>query len=139
MAFKKGQSGNPAGKPKGAKDKRTELRALLQPHAADLVKKAVEMAKAGDVQALRICIDRIIPPMRDSRISISLPKLSDSRACVEAQGFIVEAVAAGELLPSEGAALSSLVENQRRSFETLTLEERLKAIEERLGLNGARP
>ena len=47
--FKKGQSGNPAGKPKGAKDKRTELRELLKPHAEKLVKKAVDMALAGDV------------------------------------------------------------------------------------------
>jgi hypothetical protein len=64
VPFTKGQSGNPAGKPKGAKDKRTELRALLRPHAEDLVAKAVELAKAGDTTALRICIDRLIPPIR---------------------------------------------------------------------------
>lgn len=133
MPFVIGKSGNPAGKPKGTKDKRTELRSLLQPHAEDLVKKAVAMAKAGDVSALRICIDRIIPPVKDSRISIDLPKLTNAKACVQAQSFIVEAVAIGELLPSEGEAISSLVENQRRSFETQTLEERLKAIEEHLG------
>lgn len=134
MAFKKGHSGNPAGKPKGAKDKRTELRALLQPHAEELVKKAVEMAKGGDVSALRICIDRIIPPAKDNRISITLPKLNDARSCVEAQCLIVAAVASGELLASEGHALSGLVENQRRSFETLTLDERLKVIEARIGI-----
>lgn len=134
MGYKKGQSGNPAGKPKGAKDKRTELRSLLQPHAEDLVKKAVEMAIAGDVSALRICIDRIIPPVKDNRMSISLPKLHDAKSCVEAQCLIVAAVASGELLASEGHALSDLVENQRRSFETLTLEERLKAIEARIGV-----
>lgn len=136
--FKAGQSGNAKGRPKGVADKRTELRALLQPHADELVKKVVELAKAGDIQALRICIDRIIPPARDNRINIGLPKLTDAKACVEAQGHIVAAVATGDLLPSEGEALSSLVENQRRSFETVTLEERLKAIEERIGLNGVK-
>ena len=64
MKFEKGKSGNPKGKPKGAKDKRTELRALLEPHAPALIQKAVDMALAGDTVALKLCLDRIIPSMR---------------------------------------------------------------------------
>ena len=56
--FAKGQTGNPAGKPKGAKDKRTELRALLDPHKEALAAKGVELALGGDTTALRSCIDR---------------------------------------------------------------------------------
>ena len=63
MKFKPGQSGNPAGKPKGVKDRRTELRALLVPHAQELIDKVVALAKAGDTTALRILIDRLIPPI----------------------------------------------------------------------------
>lgn len=68
MSFKKGQSGNPSGRPKGTKDKRTELRELLRPHAPVLVEKAVEMALDGDTTALKICLDRIIPAMRSVEI-----------------------------------------------------------------------
>src|SRR4051812_21410410 len=64
MPFKKGRSGNPRGKPKGAKDKRTALRGLLQPHERELVQKAVDLALAGDTTALRMCMDRLMPPLR---------------------------------------------------------------------------
>jgi hypothetical protein len=57
-------SGNPNGRPKGLQDKRTELRGLLAPHAKDLINQAVELAKAGDSSALRLCIDRLVPPVR---------------------------------------------------------------------------
>lgn len=62
--FSKGKSGNPSGRPKGMPDKRTALRELLTPHAPDLVAKAVELAMQGDKTALRMCIDRLIPPLR---------------------------------------------------------------------------
>ena len=64
MRFQKGQSGNAAGKPKGAKDIHTELRALLEPDADDLVAKAVSLALGGDTTALRICLERLIAPMK---------------------------------------------------------------------------
>lgn len=69
MGFEKGQSGNPSGRPKGAKDKRTELRELLQPHAPALVEKAVQLALMGDTTALKMCLDRIIPAMRSVEIT----------------------------------------------------------------------
>lgn len=69
MSFQKGQSGNPEGRPKGTKDKRTELRELLQPHAPALVEKAVELALQGDTTALKMCLDRIIPVMRSVEIT----------------------------------------------------------------------
>ena len=132
--FKKGQSGNPAGKPRGAKDKRTELRELLKPHAAKLVQKVVDLALAGDVSALRICIDRIIPPVRENRLSIALPVVKDVAGCTAAQAKVLQALTARYVLPAEGQALSGLIENQRRALETLELEQRLQAIEEKLGV-----
>jgi hypothetical protein len=132
MKFKKGTSGNPKGRPQGVKDKRSGLRDLLCPHAVDLVQKAVELAKAGDTTALRICIDRLIPPARESPIAVAIPETNSVSACLEAQATIVEAVASGALLPGEGQALSSLIENQRRALETQQLEQRLKVLEGRL-------
>ena len=51
MKYTKGKSGNPKGRPRGIRDKRVELRSLLEPHAAELVQKAVELAKDGDSAA----------------------------------------------------------------------------------------
>lgn len=120
---------NPTGKPKGAKDKRTELRELLKPHAAKLVKKVVDLALAGDVSALRICIDRIIPPVRENRLSIALPAVKDVAGCTSAQAKVLRAVTAGDLLPGEAETLSSLIENQRRGLESRDLAARVLAIE----------
>ena len=80
MGFKKGNSGNLAGRPKGIRDKRTALRELLTPHAEKLVDMAVSMALAGDTAALRICIDRLLPPIKAKDAAVILPGLKGGPA-----------------------------------------------------------
>ena len=75
MKYEKGRSGNPNGRPAGVQDRRVALRELLVPHAKELVAKVVEMAKAGDAAALRICIDRLIPPVKARDDAVKLPPL----------------------------------------------------------------
>jgi len=62
--WRRAESGNPSGKPTGAKDKRAALRTLLEPHAQELVTKAIELAKSGDTIGLRLCLERLIPPVK---------------------------------------------------------------------------
>lgn len=71
--FKKGVSGNPAGRKPGSVNQRTRLVKLLEPHAENLINKAVELALAGDSIALRLCIERIIPKVKNNPLSITLP------------------------------------------------------------------
>ena len=137
-AFQKGQSGNPKGRTPGTKDKRTELRELLKPHAEKLVKKAVAPALKGDTTAPRICIDRIIPPVRESAVRVSLPDLNDADGCRKAQATVIESVAAGSLLPGEGGHLSAMIDFHRKGIEGAEIMERLRAIQERLGMKGER-
>ncbi|MFT4063364.1 DUF5681 domain-containing protein [Paraburkholderia sp.] len=125
--FRKGESGNPAGKPKGARDKRTALRELLQPHAADLVKKAVELALAGDTTALRICIDRCIPAIKAKDQPISLSGLNGTPA--EMGETVLQAMAAGEITPDEAAAVMQVVTAQMRIVEVDDLVKRIEALE----------
>ncbi|HDR9095088.1 DUF5681 domain-containing protein [Burkholderia vietnamiensis] len=125
--FRKGQSGNPAGKPKGTRDKRTALRELLQPHAADLVAKAVELAKAGDTTALRICIDRCIPAIKAKDQPISLSGLSGSPA--EMGKTVLQAMATGDITPNEAAAVMQVVTAQMRIVEVDDLLKRIEALE----------
>lgn len=130
MGFAKGQSGNPAGKPKGAKDKRTALRELLTPHAADLVQKAVDLALAGDTTALRICIDRIMPAVRAKDSPISLPELSELSGSLTEQGRIVlDALAAGAITPDEANAVMQVIAAQARIVEVDELEKRIATLE----------
>jgi hypothetical protein len=81
MAFKPGVSGNPSGKPKGAKDKRTALRQLLVPHQENLVNTLIDFAQAGDMTAMRIVMDRMMPPLREDPIRVTIPKITGADDC----------------------------------------------------------
>ena len=65
--FQKGQSGNPDGRPKGSRNATTiALETLLDGQATALTQKAIDVALTGDMPALRLCLDRILPPRKDS-------------------------------------------------------------------------
>lgn len=125
--FAKGMSGNPAGKPRGARDKRTELRALLLPNAARLVNKAVKLALAGDTTALRICMDRLIAPIKVKDSAVALGKIEGTLA---EQGRTVLAVMSeGRITPDEANTLMQVVVAQARIVEVDELERRVSALE----------
>lgn len=130
--FRKGQSGNPAGKPKGAKDKRTELRSLLEPHRAALIKVVVEKALGGDSTALRICLDRLIAPIRGNPVSIG--NLSGTLS--ERGDQVMKAIASGNISAEEAASLMSVIQMQARIIEADEFDKRLAAVEKTLSEGG---
>ena len=78
--FQPGVSGNPASRPKGAKNKSTlAAEALLDGEAEALTRKAVEMALGGDTVALRLCLERLMPPRRDRPVAVPLPQINERR------------------------------------------------------------
>jgi hypothetical protein len=121
------QSGNPAGRPPGIRDKRTAMRALLEPHAAALVAKAVELALAGDGTALRICIDRLIPAAKAKDDPVLLPALTGSLA--DQARVVIEALAQGKLSPEEVSTIMQALGTQARIVEVDDIEKRVSALE----------
>jgi hypothetical protein len=105
------------------------LEALLDGEAEELTRKAIELAKAGDLAALRLCLDRIVAPRKDRHIAFKLPKLEKPEDAVTAAAAIVEAVAGAELTPSEAAEMMKLVEGYTRILEAEDHEQRLRALE----------
>lgn len=129
-AWKKGQSGNPSGKPQGTRNKATMMVLnLMEDGAEEITKAVIDAAKGGDLMAARLVIERLAPPLRERPINIDLPDTHTADGCSEAQNAILQAVGMGELLPGEGATLAGIVENRRRSIETLELEQRITALE----------
>lgn len=127
--FQKGQSGNPAGKPKGARHKATLAgEALLDGEAEKLTRKAIEKALEGDGVALRLCLERLIPPRRDRPIRVDLPPILDASGVAAAQQSVVEAVSQGQLLLDEATGLSGLLEGRRKALETEELEARIQPL-----------
>jgi len=118
------------GRPKGARNRTTQaVMALLEGEAEALSRKAVEMALAGDSVALRLCLDRLAPPRKDSPVQFALPRMANAYDAAEAAGAVLQAVSEGELTPTEGAQVMGLVDSYRRTLEVTVLEARLAALE----------
>ena len=119
-----------AGKPRGTRHKATQaVLALLDGEAVALTRQAVTMALDGDGAALRLCLERIAPPRRDAPVQFDLPRMETARDAAKAAGAVLEAVAEGDLTPTEGAHIMALVETYRRTLETSELEARVAALE----------
>jgi hypothetical protein len=133
--FKKGQSGNPAGRPQGSRSKVTlAMDALLDGEAENLTRKAIELALEGDMAALRLCLDRLCPPRKERAIHCNLPAIGTPADAVAAMTALVESVAIGNLTPGEGQALAGMIDVHRRVVEHEDHERRLAALEKEAGL-----
>ena len=128
--FKPVQSGNPAGKPKGARHKTTlVVDALLDGEAETITRKAIEMALEGDTVAMRLCLDRLAPVRKDRPVAFALPPIGTTADVVKASAALLQAVASGELTPFEAAELGKLVEAHVQAIKLMDVQARLEALE----------
>jgi hypothetical protein len=124
-------AGNP-GRPRGSKNRTTAIaQALLADEEIELVRKGIELAKAGDVQMLKFLLDRILP--KERLIQIDIPRLYFADEAIDGMAAISSAIADGRITPSEGAALSSMISGYARTIEIWELSNRVERIE--LSLN----
>lgn len=125
--FEKGNGGR---RP-GSKNRTTLVAdALLRGEEVHLIRKAIELAKAGDTQMLRFLLDRILPKERP--VHVDLPVMNQSADAIDALAVVVEAVGAGRIAPSEAAALAGLVGAYARVMDVAKLQERVENIEREL-------
>ncbi|MDF0603966.1 hypothetical protein P1J78_24980 [Psychromarinibacter sp. C21-152] len=121
--------GNP-GRPKGARHKTTlAIEELLQGEAEGLTRKAVDLAMGGDTTALRLCLERIAPPRKDTPVEFELPPMETAQDAAQAAQAVLLAVSGGSMTPMEGASVMALVEGYRKTLETSELELRISALE----------
>lgn len=129
--FEKGRSGNPAGRPRGSRNRATEAAALLlDGEAAALTRKAVELALGGDPAALRLCLDRILAPRRGRAVQLALPPIESAADLGGAMAAITGAAVRGVLTPDEAAGFARVVETFIRAVETTDFDRRLRLVEE---------
>jgi hypothetical protein len=129
--FQKGQSGNPAGRPRGSCNRVTRLmETLLQGEAETLTRVAIGRAMAGDPVALKLCLQRMMAPMRGRPIEIELPAGDGTIASIgERLEATVTAVASGEITPEEAESLARVLQEQRHQIETADIDRRLMKLE----------
>lgn len=119
--------GNPGRKPGSRNRVNARLDAIFSKDAATVAEATIQAAKDGDVSAMRLVLERAFPAPKDRHLSpIELPESPG-----EAMAAIVRAVAAGELLPSEGERLAGLVKARHELATWQEIEERLALLEAR--------
>lgn len=115
--FRPGVSGNPRGRPVGSHNHATLLAAtLLEGEAEAITRKAVELALAGDPMALRLCMERILPPMRER----PRPPIEADRPR-EALAQLSQRVLAGEMDVEQGCRMIEFVDRLAELYERLPM------------------
>ena len=117
--FEKGRSGNPAGRRPGSRNKATlAAAALLAGESEALTRTAVDLALAGDPIAMRLCIERILPPCRERAVNFTLPPIESSDDISAAMQAVTAALARGDITPGEAATIAAVVETFARAIDT---------------------
>lgn len=131
--FQKGKSGNPKGKPKGARNRSTLAAEQFLESSLEGVCKSIEQAALqGNMFAAKMILERFLPTRKDRILRIDFPEIQDIEDILKALKTIVNAVGSGEISPSEGESLSKTLDMYVKAIETQQIESRLSQIENRL-------
>ena len=125
MAFKKGQSGNPSGRPKDTTTA-SKVRKQIDTAIPEVIDNVVSQALDGDMQAAKILIDRVCPPLKSQALPIQIPA---GETLTEAGYNVVDATMNGNVSPDIGASMITALSNQAKLVEMEELNKRLTRIE----------
>jgi hypothetical protein len=128
--FSAGTSGNPSRRPLGSRNKATLLvEQMIEGEAEQLTRKVLELALGGDLTALRLCMERLVPPRKDRPIHLDLPPIDTVAQIPAAMTSVAMAIGEGRITPNEGEVLANLLVIQKNVIVTATLEQRIGRIE----------
>jgi hypothetical protein len=127
--FLKGNPGGP-GRPAGSRNTVNRLLDdLVNDDAEAIVRKMIEAASEGDRVAARLVLNRVWSAPRGRPVQLALPPIRQPADLVSAHAAVVAAIAAQEITPQDGAALSAVLETHRRAFELIGQENRVEMLE----------
>jgi hypothetical protein len=127
--FKAGQSGNPAGKPKGTIHKVTQLRDALLDDVPALLERTKKAALEGDMTAMKILLDRTVPTLKPGQATVYLPELDVDMPVHQKASIITNAVVTGDIPAESGLSLLKMAEALAKILETTQIREELDALE----------
>ncbi|MFL6447385.1 MAG: hypothetical protein ACJ746_06805 [Bryobacteraceae bacterium] len=99
------------GRPRGSRNKSTlALQELLGTHAEALVSKCVVSALQGDNTAMRLCMERLLPPLKNNLVQLPLPAVLNAVGVGKAMEQLVASVAQGQITPDDAEKLAKVLE-----------------------------
>jgi hypothetical protein len=118
-----GQSGNPAGKPHGARNKVTlAVEGLMGKYGEQVAARMVKRAVDGDVGAARLILDRISPVRRGRAVRLKIGHIADAASVMDAHAALLSEVAAGKLTPEEAEPISAMLGAHLKTIETVDID-----------------
>ena len=125
--WKPGQTGNSKGRPSGV-SAITKMREKLASDVPDILAALVEAAKGGDVQAARLVLERVLPPLKgvEQPVTLSLP---DGGTLTAKADTMLCAAADGQIAPGQAAQLISALGSMARVAEIDDLAKRIEQLE----------
>ena len=106
------------------------IQTLLEGEAESLTRKAVELALTGDTTALRLCLERILPPSKGRTVHVELPAIKNAMDGLEALNVVIRSVANGDISVDEGQAVAGLIDTHRKELELVQIDDRIRKLEE---------
>lgn len=128
--WKAGESGNPAGRTPGS-GQLQKLRDAIAQDVPAILASLVDAAKGGDIQAAKLILDRVLPPLKAIEQAVAL-QLPEGTLTAKA-GALLDAAALGELTPAQAAQLISAVGTIGKITEFDELNARLTQLEQQHG------
>ena len=128
--WQKGQSANPAGKPKGAIHRTTKARQALVEHLPAVLDAVVAAAKEGDMGAARLVTELCLPKLRPTAEPVELPGLTEADSLADKGQAVIAAMADGTIGPDVAAQMLAALGQQGRILELEQLEARVSRLEQ---------
>jgi len=121
---------DPGDRPNGSRNKTSlAIDALLESASDAITRKVIDKALSGDMTALRLCFERLMPPRRDLPFAFELPRIESAADASSASTSVLAACAKGALSPGEAATFMDLIATHVRALELVEIEARVSAME----------
>lgn len=92
--------------------------------------RLIEEALGGNILAIKLILDRVLPSRRDRVIDVKLPKLQTTDDAVRTMSIIIEAISSGKITPTEGECMSRVIDAFLKVIQAHDLEKRVSMLEE---------
>jgi hypothetical protein len=128
VPFQPGQSGNPAGRPPGSRNRRSLVsEVMIDGEAEALVRRAIDQGLDGDLRAIRLLLDRLEPARKERPLDFALPPLEKYEDGPAVYAAIAAALSRGELTPGEAESLSRIIDRQVAVLEANEIKKLIEA------------
>jgi hypothetical protein len=106
------------GRPRGSRNKMTlRMQELLAESSEAIFQKVIADALGGDRVAMRLCVERIVPRVKDLPVEVEIGPVSSHEEAGKAREKVLEDMARGELTPAEAKACMEVIDTRTRAIK----------------------